>query len=563
MKNYAKYGHYETISLPDRTWPNKKIEKAPQWCSVDLRDGNQALVTPMGLKEKLQFFEFLVGMGFKTIEIGFPAASDTEYEFTRALIDGGYIPEDVTVQVLTQSRGKIIEKTFEALRGVKKAIIHLYNSTSTLQREVVFQNSQKATIELAEFGARTIKNLAQQYPETEFTFEYSPESFTGTEMDFAAEICNAVIDIWEPTSEKKVIMNLPSTVEMGTPNLYADQIEYMCRNLKNRENVLVSLHAHNDRGTAVAATELGIMAGADRVEGTLFGNGERTGNADILNIGMNMFTQGIDPELDFSKINDIIEIYEKSTQMQVHPRHPYAGELVFTAFSGSHQDAIRKGMAAMKKHPDHWEVPYLPLDPQDVGRNYDPIIRINSQSGKGGVTFILEQNYGLYLPKDFQKDAGKVITDYSDQMQKEITPDTIFEVFQKEYVDIRTPLQLNYYKTRTVNEDWDVIAIEAEIEYNGEKHYVEAEGNGVVSAFCRSVQDIIGIELDIVDYRGHSMEHGTKARAISYIQMKNNDGNKFFGAGTSSSVGKSSLRAVVSTINKMLTSQTTEGQETA
>ncbi|NLK38289.1 MAG: 2-isopropylmalate synthase [Epulopiscium sp.] len=552
MKNYTKYKAYETIDLPDRTWPSQKIKKAPKWCSVDLRDGNQALVTPMGLKEKLQFFEFLVRMGFKDIEIGFPAASDTEYEFTRALIEGNYIPEDVTVQVLTQSRGKIIQKTFEALRGVKKAIIHLYNSTSTLQRDVVFRNSKAETIELASFGAKTIKNLAEQYPESDFTFEYSPESFTGTEMDFAAEICNAVIDIWQPTPEKKVIINLPSTVEMSTPNVYADQIEYMCRNLKNRENVLVSLHAHNDRGTAVAATELGMMAGADRVEGTLFGNGERTGNADILILGMNLFTQGINPQLDFSQIDDIIEIYEKSTRMPVHPRHPYAGELVFTAFSGSHQDAIRKGMAAMKKHRDFWEVPYLPLDPQDVGRSYDPIIRINSQSGKGGVTFILEQNYGLYLPKDFQKDVGKVITDFSDQMQTEITPETIYNVFLENYVDIRKPLQLNYYKTRTVNEDWNVVAIEAEIEFHGEKHYIEAEGNGVVSAFCRGVQDIVGAEINIVDYRGHSMEYGTKARAISYIQMKDNQGNKFFGAGSSSSVGKSSLRAVVSAINKML-----------
>lgn len=563
MRSFERYRAYETVELTDRTWPNNKITKAPIWCSVDLRDGNQALVTPMGLKEKLQFFEFLVGMGFKTIEIGFPAASDTEYEFTRALIDGNYIPDDVTVQVLTQSRGHIIQRTFEALRGVKKAIIHLYNSTSTLQREVVFQNSKEATIELAEFGAKTMKELEKEYPETDFTFEYSPESFTGTEMDFAAEICNAVIDIWQPTPENKVIINLPSTVEMSTPNTYADQIEYMCRNLKNRENVLVSVHAHNDRGTAVAASELGMMAGADRVEGTLFGNGERTGNADILNIGMNLFTQGIDPELDFSHINEIIEIYESSTKMEVHPRHPYAGELVFTAFSGSHQDAIRKGMTAMKKHPDHWEVPYLPLDPQDVGRNYDPIIRINSQSGKGGVTFILEQNYGLYLPKEFQKEAGKVITKYSDEMQTEITPETIFKVFENEYMDIRTPLQLNYYKTKTVDENWDVVSIEAEIEFDGKKHFVAAEGNGVVSAFCHSLKSVIGMEIDIVDYRGHSMEYGTKARAISYIEMKDEQGRKFYGAGTSSSVGKSSLRAVVSTINKILQENQTTKEEIA
>ena len=560
--NYKKYKGYETIVLEDRIWPSRKIEKAPQWCSVDLRDGNQALITPMGLKQKLRFFEYLVKMGFKTIEIGFPAASDTEYEFTRTLIEEGYIPDDVTIQVLTQSRIQIINKTFEALKGAKNAVVHLYNSTSTLQREVVFRNSKEETIELAVFGAKAIKELAQKNPETNFTFEYSPESFTGTEMDFAAEICNSVIDVWEPTKDKKVIINLPSTVEMATPNTYADQIEYMCRNLKSRENVIVSLHAHNDRGTGVAATELGLMAGADRVEGTLFGNGERTGNADILNLGMNLYTQGINPELDFSDITSMIEIYEESTAMSVHPRHPYAGDLVFTAFSGSHQDAIKKGMARMNKQAKYWEVPYLPLDPKDIGKSYEPIIRINSQSGKGGVSFILEQNYGLYIPKDFQKDAGRVITAYSDKMQTEIGAEEIYEVFLKEYVDIRTPLQLNYHKTQSVDSDWDLVFIEAEIEYNMQKHYVQAEGNGVVSAFCNSLKEIIGMDIDIVDYRGHSMEYGTKAKAISYIELKNESGERFYGAGTSSSVGKSSLRAVVSAINKMISAQQTKDIDT-
>jgi len=552
MKNFEKYKSYQSIELPERTWPSNRITKAPDWCSVDLRDGNQSLVTPMGLEQKIKFFQFLVNMGFKTIEIGFPAASDTEYEFTRALIEGNYIPDDVYIQVLTQSRAAIIEKTFESLVGAKNAVVHLYNSTSTLQRDVVFQNSKEETIQLAEFGAKMMKEIAMRYKETNFVFEYSPESFTGTEMDFAVDICNAVGRVWEPTVEKKVIYNLPSTVEMGTPNLYADQIEYVSQNIENREAVIISLHAHNDRGTAVAATELGMMAGADRVEGTLFGNGERTGNADLLTVAMNLFTQGVDPEIDFGHMDDIIEIYEESTQLQVHPRHPYAGELVFTAFSGSHQDAIRKGMAAMKEHPDHWEVPYLPLDPIDVGRNYDPIIRINSQSGKGGVTFILEQNYGYFLPKAFQKDAGNVITRYSDEKQTEITPEQIISVFQESYVDIRSPLQLNYYRTSSINEDWDVVAIEAEVEYNGEKHFVSAEGNGVVSAFCHSIKEMIGMDIDIVDYRGHSTEHGTKARAISYIEIKGQDGKRYYGAGTSSSVGKSSLRAVVSTINKML-----------
>lgn len=550
--NYKKYKGYETIEFESRTWPSTKIDKAPLWCSVDLRDGNQALVTPMGLKQKLRFFEFLVEIGFKTIEIGFPAASDTEFEFTRTLIEGNYIPEDVTIQVLTQSRMQIIQKTFEALKGAKKAVVHLYNSTSTLQRDVVFKHSKQDTIELAVFGAKAVKEISKNYPDTYFTFEYSPESFTGTEMEFASEICNCVIDIWKPSADKKVIINLPSTVEMGTPNTYADQIEYMCRNLKDRENVIVSLHAHNDRGTGVAATELGIMAGADRVEGTLFGNGERTGNADILTLGMNLFSQGINPELDFSDISKHIEIYEDSTHMQVHPRHPYAGELVFTAFSGSHQDAIKKGMAKMKLQTNHWEVPYLPIDPKDVGRSYDPIIRINSQSGKGGVSFILEQQYSLYMPKEFQKDVGTVITRYSDEIQSEMTPEQIYEIFTKEYVDIRTPLSLNFHKTQSVDKDWDLVFIEAEIGYNIQKHYVQAEGNGVVSAFCNSLKEILGMDIDIVDYRGHSMEHGTKAKAISYIEIKSESGERFYGAGTSSSVGKSSLRAVVSAVNKMI-----------
>ena len=506
----------------------------------------------MGLEQKLNFFKFLVNTGFKEIEIGFPAASDTEYEFTRTLIDENLIPDDVTVQVLTQSRGHIIERTFEALKGVKKAIVHLYNSTSTLQRDVVFKNNKEQTIDLAVYGAKLVKEMAEKYPETDFTFEYSPESFTGTEMDFAAEICNAVIDVWQPTLDKKVIINLPSTVEMSTPNIYADQIEYMCRNLKNRENIIVSLHTHNDRGTAVASTELGLMAGADRVEGTLFGNGERTGNCDIMNVGMNLFTQGIDPKLNFSNMSDLIEIYESSTRMNVHPRHPYAGDLVYTAFSGSHQDAIRKGMEAMKNHPERWEVPYLPLDPLDVGRTYDPIIRINSQSGKGGVTFILEQNFGLHMPKAFQKDVGAVVTKVSDEMQSEISSEKIYEIFKNEYVDIRTPLQLNTYRSATVDADWDIVNIEAEIIYNGEKRFIVGEGNGVVSAFCRALEDLLNIHIDIVDYRGHSMELGTKARAISYIEIRDENGKRYFGAGTSKSVSKSSLRAVVSTVNKIL-----------
>ncbi len=554
MEQYTKYQPYPTMAMADRTWPNKIIDKAPLWCSVDLRDGNQALETPMGLDQKLAFFDFLVKMGFKEIEIGFPAASETEYEFTRALIDQKLIPDDVTIQVLTQSRGHIIKKTFEALEGAKNAVVHLYNSTSTLQRDVVFGNSQSETVDLAVYGAKLIKDLAKNYPDTNFTFEYSPESFTGTEMNFAAEICNAVTEIWQPTPNNKIIFNLPATVEMSTPNVYADQIEYMCRNLKNRESIIVSLHTHNDRGTAVAAAELGLMAGADRIEGTLFGNGERTGNSDILTLAMNMYTQGIDPELDFSHIDDIIEIYERSTRMPVPQRHPYAGDLVYTAFSGSHQDAIRKGMERMKSAPQYWGVPYLPMDPMDVGRTYDPIIRINSQSGKGGVTFILEQNYSLFMPKSFQKDAGAVITQVSDEMQCELSPETIYDIFKKEYVDIRTPVRLVQYRTETVDAERDVLAIEAEVIYNEETHFIEGEGNGVVSAFCHAMEDLLNISINIVNYRGHSLDLGTDSRAISYIETKDGTGKRYFGAGTSSSVGRSSLRAVVSTINKMLLS---------
>ena len=403
MMNFKKYRPYKTMSMPNRKWPSNVTTKAPIWCSVDLRDGNQALEKPMNLDQKIKFFKFLVERGFKEIEVGFPAASDTEYIFTRTLIEENLIPDDVVIQVLTQSREHIIKKTFEALKGVKKAIVHLYNSTSTLQRDVVFNKDKKEITELAVFGAEMIEKLSEEYGKEHFLFEYSPESFTGTEMDYAAEICNAVLDVWKPTPDRKVIINLPSTVEMATPNIYADQIEYMCEHLKYRENVLVSLHTHNDRGTAVAATELGMLAGADRVEGTLFGNGERTGNSDILNLALNLFSQGIDPELDFTDINKSIKMYEASTGIDVHPRHPYAGDLVYTAFSGSHQDAIKKGMAKMEEHPDHWEVPYLPIDPADVGRSYDPIIRINSQSGKGGIAYILEHNYGLIVPKSMQQ----------------------------------------------------------------------------------------------------------------------------------------------------------------
>ena len=546
MMNYQKYRPYPPMDMPNRKWPDNVITHAPIWCSVDLRDGNQALEIPMSLEEKIEFFKFLVKTGFKEIEIGFPAASDTEFAFTRYLIDNDLIPDDVNIQVLTQSRPHIIKKTFEALKGAKRAIVHLYNSTSTLQRDVVFHNSMEATIELAVSGAKLVQEYAKEQPETDFTFEYSPESFTGTEMPFAVEICNAVLDIWKPTPSKKVIINLPSTVEMATANVYADQIEYCCENLKYRENVIVSLHAHNDRGCAVAATELALMAGADRVEGTLFGNGERTGNTDIACVALNIFSQGIDPELDFSHIDDAVEMFEKSTRMYIHPRHPYAGSLVYTAFSGSHQDAIRKGMEAMKSHPDRWEVPYLAIDPKDVGRSYDPIVRINSQSGKGGVAFVLEQNFGLYMPKAMQQNLSYVITGISDRKHRDLTPDDIKGIFEAEYMDITEPVKLVYYRQSTVD---NVVQISSDMVINGVQETVTGEGNGVIDAFCHGLETELGLELEVVNYSEHSMEYGTKARAISYIQILIN-GEEYFGAGTSSDITKSSYRAIVSAVNK-------------
>ena len=551
MMNYTKYRPYPTMNMPNRKWPDNVIKKAPIWCSVDLRDGNQSLEIPMSLEEKLEFFKFLVKTGFKEIEIGFPAASDTEFEFARYLIENNMIPDDVTVQVLTQSRPHIIKKTFQALRGVRRAIVHLYNSTSTLQRDVVFNASMEQTTALAVAGAKLLQEEADKQPESEFVFQYSPESFTGTETPYAVEICNAVIDVWKPTPDKKIIINLPSTVEMATANVYADQIEYCCENLKCRDSIIVSLHAHNDRGLAIAETEFGIMAGADRVEGTLFGNGERTGNTDIMTVAMNLFTQGIDPELDFSNIDEAVETYEKYTRMTVHPRHPYAGALVYTAFSGSHQDAIRKGMERMKEHPDRWEVPYLHIDPKDVGRTYDPIVRINSQSGKGGVAFILEQNFGLYLPKAFQQHFSLVITKLSDVNHKDVEPKVIFDQFNKEYVNITEPVKLISYKETATGNDEEV-AVEAKITDNGMEKTINGVGNGVIDAFCHAMVKYIGTNFEIVNYSEHSMEYGTKSRAISYIQLSTDKGGVFYGAGISSNITESSLRAVVSAANKIL-----------
>lgn len=551
MKNFARYKPYPTISLPDRQWPNRVQKKAPQWCSVDLRDGNQALEIPMNLDQKLRFFQKLVEMGFKTIEIGFPAASDTEFAFTRYLIDNYLIPDDVFIQVLTQSRQHIIERTFDALRGCRNAVVHLYNSTSTLQRDVVFRMDRAQCIDLAVFGAGLIVEIAAKDTcGTNYVYEYSPESFTGTEMDFAVELCDAVCDVWQPTPERKAIINLPATVEMSTPNIYADQIEYFCRKTRHRDAILISLHPHNDRGTAVAAVELGLLAGADRVEGTLFGNGERTGNADLVSVAMNLFSQGIDPELDFTDINQLIEIYEETTRLTVHPRHPYAGSLVYTAFSGSHQDAINKGMAAMKNHPERWEVPYLPIDPKDVGRSYDPIIRINSQSGKGGVAYILEQYFGLFLPKPVQQAFSQVVTRVSDQRQSELQPDEIHNLFLKTYVDQNTPLELKTYREAMIDDQH--VEMSATILDRGEEKMISGIGNGLLDAFCLALREYLHTRLEITAYHEHALERGSTSEAITYVQIQNGDNRLYIGAGISSSISKSSLRAVLSAVNQMV-----------
>lgn len=551
--NFEKYKPYPTVHLTNRKWPNKTITKAPDWCSVDLRDGNQALEIPMNLEQKIKFFNFLVDMGFKEIEVGFPAASETEFAFLRRLIEDDLIPEDVTVQVLTQAREHIIRKTFESLEGVKKAVVHLYNSTSILQRKVVFRKNKEEIKDLAVEGAKIVKEFADKMPKGTIVYEYSPESFTGTELDYAIEICGAVLDVWKPTKEHKAIINLPATVEMATPNVYADQIEYFCDKIKNRERIILSVHPHNDRGTAVAATELALLAGADRVEGTLFGNGERTGNADIITIGMNLFSQGIDPELDFSNTDVITKIYKESTRMDVSPRHPYVGDLVYTAFSGSHQDAIKKGMDRYRKEkPKYWEVPYLPIDPMDIGKNYDPIIRINSQSGKGGVSYILETEFGFRLPKKMQQDLSIMITDESDKKQEELSPKMIYDIFIKEYMNIDQPYSLKNYK---VNTNEDTIVVTATIKKNDMEEEIEGKGNGPIDALCNAIRKYMSVKFKVIAYDEHSLDQGSNSKAVSYIQLKDETGDSFFGSGIDSNISTSSMKAFISAFNKMVRNQ--------
>ena len=557
---YKKYKPFQPISFPERTWPEKTITKAPVWCSVDLRDGNQALVNPMNLEQKLEFFQMLCDIGFKEIEVGFPSASETEYEILRALIDQNRIPEDVTIQVLVQAREHLIRKTFEAIDGAKNVIVHFYNSTSTLQRKVVFNTDMQGVIDIAVEGAKLIRQLTEEITansEINIRYEYSPESFSGTEMENAVLICDRVLEELGATRSNPVIINLPNTVEMSTPNTYADQIEYCCKNMRHRDSAIISLHPHNDRGTATAATELGIMAGADRVEGTLFGNGERTGNSDIMNLAMNMYSQGVDPELDFSSMNQIRELCERCTQLKVHPRHPYAGELVFTAFSGSHQDAINKGVNYMQREKSpYWEVPYLPIDPADLGRQYEPIIRINSQSGKGGAAFVMHQSFGYVLPKAMHPEFGKLVKKACDQAGREISPQEVFAIFQREYLDVKTPYELLSYKI--FEEDGGqgqvIVDFEGSIRHGEETRAVSGKGNGPIDAFFNALHNIGLDHYDFVSYSEHAISTGANSKAVSYIQLEH-QGETLFGVGVDSNISIASIKGILCAINRNLSAK--------
>lgn len=553
MLNYKKYKRVPVVKMESREWPDKEIEKAPIWCSVDLRDGNQALIEPMVVEEKIEFFNMLVKLGFKEIEVGFPAASQIEYDFLRQLVDRRLIPDDVTVQVLVQCREHLIERTFEALQGIKKAVVHIYNSTSTLQREVVFKMDKEEVKQIAIEGTRMVKKYVEDFP-GEIILEYSPESFTGTELDYALDVCTAVQEEWGATPDKKIIINLPATVEMTTPNVYADQIEWMNKHFKNRDSIILSVHPHNDRGTGIAATELALLAGADRVEGTLFGNGERTGNVDVLTIAYNMFSQGINPELNLEHINEIIEVYERCCKMQVGMRHPYAGKLVFTAFSGSHQDAINKGVQAMAARNDGiWEVPYLPIDPSDVGREYEPIVRINSQSGKGGVAFVMDTYFGFKLPKGMHKEFADVIQKIA-EAQGEVSPDTIMEKFTEEYLVAKTEREYPYqFESCQIVDDGETTSLaKLTFYYKGEKKYVETEGNGPIDAVHRAIKQETGVDVKILDYTEHTLGEGSHAKAAAYIQMLDKTtGKTTYGVGVSSNITRASIRALFSALDRL------------
>ncbi len=544
-----KYSAFKPIDLENRKWPEKTIKNAPIWCSVDLRDGNQALIEPMGAERKNRMFDLLCNIGFKEIEVGFPSASQTDYDFVRDLIENKKIPSDVKIQVLTQAREDLIKKTFESLKGSSKAIVHFYNSTSTLQRKVVFNQDKNGVKKIATDAAQLIKNLAEENSSTEWTFEYSPESFTGTELDYARDVCDSVVDILKSVSKNKIIINLPATVEMSTPNIYGDQIEWMNNNLKNRDDICLSLHPHNDRGTAVAASEFGLMAGADRVEGTLFGNGERTGNVDVVTIALNMLTQGIDPKLDFSNINSVMREVEYCNQLPVHPRHPYAGDLVFTAFSGSHQDAIKKGFNAIKNSNDpKWEVPYLPIDPADLGRNYEAVVRINSQSGKGGVAFLLEKDHGVSLPRRLQISLSQKIQKLADETGKEISSSQIWEIFEQSYLSPKN--NFSYIKHESSSKD-EIHTLELTMNMQNSETLIKGTGNGPIDSFINGLSEKIGMQIKVADYHQTAISSGSDAKAAAYIELEK-DGKTFWGVGINPNTTRASFDAIIVGLSKLL-----------
>jgi len=548
-----KYVPFEPIALTDRQWPSQVITKAPTWCSVDLRDGNQALVEPMGPARKRRMFDLLVKIGFKEIEVGFPSASQTDFDFVRSLIEENVVPDDVVIQVLTQARDHLIERTYESLVGAKKAIVHLYNSTSTLQRKVVFGLDREGIKNIAVDGAKLVRELALEQPETSWTFQYSPESFTGTELDYAVEVCDAVNEIWEPTPDHKSILNLPATVEMASPNIYADQIEWFLSNIRNRDSIVLSLHPHNDRGTAVAAAELAVMAGADRIEGTLFGNGERTGNVDLVTLALNLYTQGVSPKLDLSNIDGLVKDVEYCNQLPVHPRHPYAGELVYTAFSGSHQDAIKKGFQAQERsNSPQWEIPYLPIDPADVGRTYEAVIRVNSQSGKGGVAYLLESDYGINLPRGLQVEFSQVIQEITDDTGKELSAADIYDAFKQQYLDLSEPYELIEYRTVPDSHASEVRRMTATVRVDGESREVSGRGNGPIDAFVDAIESLAGVRLQVVDYSEHSAGKGADATAVAYVEVDSPERGPVFGAGMHSNIVTASLRALLCAANRVV-----------
>ncbi|MBX5462822.1 MAG: 2-isopropylmalate synthase [Steroidobacteraceae bacterium] len=543
----TKYRPFTPIDLPDRTWPNRVLTAPPTWCSVDLRDGNQALIEPMDSARKRRMFDQLVRIGFKEIEVGFPSASQTDFDFVRELIEKQLVPDGVTIQVLTQARADLIERTFESLRGARRAIVHLYNSTSTLQRRVVFRLDRAGITDIAVRAATLIRDLARQQPDTEWVFQYSPESFTGTELDYAVEICDAVVSVWDPTPDRKVILNLPSTVELATPNIYADQIEWFSRHVARRDSVIISVHPHNDRGTGIAAAELAMMAGAERIEGTLFGNGERTGNVDVVTLALNLYTQGVDPKLDFSNINAIARCAESCTQLPIHPRHPYVGDLVFTAFSGSHQDAIKKGLAALQPG-GLWEVPYLPIDPADLGRSYESIIRVNSQSGKGGVAYLLERDYQLVLPRRLQIEFSRVVQEAADTTGKELTSADIWKMFESEYLSASGPLIYRSHQLVTSADGDDRERITLSTELNGGAVTFHGSGNGPIDAALRA----LNLPIDVVSYDEHSCGTGSEAAAVAYVEIEVPGGRSLFGVGRHANIVTASLLAVLSAVNRAI-----------